>query len=154
MRGLSTLRESQNAFEADETRLLQSMTVQESIRQWLALQHAFEPQLQQTAALFAPERQAVLTQLQLRLRRLAEWQGQLCLAPAGPTQGVEATVDGIRATHSGNPAGFAVRRHRKNPSAELFIFGQEKIAETVRLCKVNLAIYGLAATSARATHTM
>ncbi len=74
MRELSVLRESQAAFEADETRLLQSMTIQESIRQWLALQRAFEPQLQQTAALFAPERQAALAQLQLRLHRLAEWQ--------------------------------------------------------------------------------
>ncbi len=76
MRELSALRASQDAFEADETRLLQSMTVQESVRQWLALQRAFEPQLQQTAALFAPERQAALAQLQLRLHRLVEWQGR------------------------------------------------------------------------------
>lgn len=76
MRKLSVLRESQEAFRADETRLLQSMTIQESVHQWLALQLAFEPQLQQTAALFASERQAALAQLQLRLRRLAEWQGR------------------------------------------------------------------------------
>ena len=74
MRELRALRESQAAFEVEEMRLLQSMTIQESIRQWLALQLAFEPQLQQTAALFAPERQAALAQLQRRLRRLAEWQ--------------------------------------------------------------------------------
>jgi hypothetical protein len=76
VRELSVLRESQDAFEAEETRLLQSMTVQESVQQWLALQRVFEPQLRQTAALFASERQAALAQLQHRLRRLAEWQGQ------------------------------------------------------------------------------
>lgn len=75
MRGLSTLREPP-AFEAEETRLLQSMTIQESVRQWLALQLAFDPQLQQTADLFAAERQAALAELQLRLHRLAEWQRQ------------------------------------------------------------------------------
>ena len=66
MRELSALRESPDTFEADETRLLQRMTIQESVSQWLALQRAFEPQLQQTAVLFAPERQAALAQLQLR----------------------------------------------------------------------------------------
>jgi len=51
VRELGALRENQDAFQADETRLLQSMTIQESIHQWLALQLAFESQLQQTAAL-------------------------------------------------------------------------------------------------------
>ena len=74
MRELSALRAGQDAFEADEMRLLQSMTTQESVQHWLALQLAFEPQLQQTATLFAPERQAALAQLQRQLRRLAEWQ--------------------------------------------------------------------------------
>ncbi len=36
-----------------------------------------------------------------------------------------------------------VENHRKNPSAEISIYGQEKIAETVRLCKMNLAVHGL-----------
>jgi type I restriction enzyme M protein len=40
-------------------------------------------------------------------------------------------------------AGF-VSRHKKNPSAEISVFGQEKVAETVRLCKMNLAVHGLA----------
>jgi type I restriction enzyme M protein len=40
-------------------------------------------------------------------------------------------------------AAFAAR-HGKDPSADLSIFGQEKVAETVRLCKMNLAIHGLA----------
>ncbi len=37
-----------------------------------------------------------------------------------------------------------VEEHKKNPSAELSVFGQEKVAETVRLGKMNLAVHGLA----------
>jgi len=37
-----------------------------------------------------------------------------------------------------------VERHKRNPSTEISIYGQEKIAETVRLCKMNLAVHGLA----------
>lgn len=37
-----------------------------------------------------------------------------------------------------------VRRHRANPSSEISIYGQERVAETVRLCKMNLAVHGLA----------
>ncbi|GAB6061173.1 type I restriction-modification system subunit M [Desulfonatronum parangueonense] len=36
-----------------------------------------------------------------------------------------------------------VEEHKKNPSAELSVFGQEKVAETVRLGKMNLAVHGL-----------
>ncbi len=36
-----------------------------------------------------------------------------------------------------------VENHRKNPNAELSIYGQEKTTETVRLCKMNLAVHGL-----------
>jgi type I restriction enzyme M protein len=36
-----------------------------------------------------------------------------------------------------------VSNHRKNPSAEISIFGQERVAETIRLCKMNLAVHGL-----------
>jgi type I restriction enzyme M protein len=36
-----------------------------------------------------------------------------------------------------------VESHRKNPNAELSLFGQEKTTETVRLCKMNLAVHGL-----------
>ena len=34
--------------------------------------------------------------------------------------------------------------HKKNPGAELSVYGQEKVAETVRLGKMNLAVHGLA----------
>ena len=37
-----------------------------------------------------------------------------------------------------------VEEHKKNPSAEISIYGQERVAETVRLCKMNLAVHGLA----------
>jgi len=37
-----------------------------------------------------------------------------------------------------------VAEHRKKPSAEISIYGQERVAETVRLNKMNLAVHGLA----------
>ncbi len=52
MRDLSTLQENWAAIEVEETRLLRALSVQESVRQWLILQYTFEPQLQQTAALY------------------------------------------------------------------------------------------------------
>jgi type I restriction enzyme M protein len=36
-----------------------------------------------------------------------------------------------------------VERHKKRPSSEIMVYGQEKVAETVRLCKMNLAVHGL-----------
>jgi len=36
-----------------------------------------------------------------------------------------------------------VERHKENPNAEIMIYGQEKTAETVRLCKMNCAVHGL-----------
>ncbi len=36
-----------------------------------------------------------------------------------------------------------VAEHQKNPAAELAIFGVEKIDETGRLCRMNLAVHGL-----------
>ncbi len=36
-----------------------------------------------------------------------------------------------------------VANHRRNPSAEISIFGQERVVETIRLCKMNLAVHGL-----------
>jgi hypothetical protein len=73
---LRALRQDSETMEAEETRLLRRMTVQESLRQWLMIQVAFEPQLQATEALFAEERRAALAELQARLARLAEWQAR------------------------------------------------------------------------------
>jgi type I restriction enzyme M protein len=36
-----------------------------------------------------------------------------------------------------------VEEHRKNPAAELAIHGQEKVADTIKLCRMNLAVHGL-----------
>ena len=36
-----------------------------------------------------------------------------------------------------------VQNHRADPSNEISIYGQERTAETVRLCKMNLAVHGL-----------
>jgi type I restriction enzyme M protein len=36
-----------------------------------------------------------------------------------------------------------VQRHQRNPNEEFSVYGQEKTLETVRLCKMNLAVHGL-----------
>ena len=36
-----------------------------------------------------------------------------------------------------------VEEHRRDPTADLSVFGQERVAETVRLAKMNLAVHGL-----------
>lgn len=36
-----------------------------------------------------------------------------------------------------------VLNHKKNPNEEISIFGQERVYETIRLCKMNLAVHGL-----------
>ncbi|GAB4175181.1 MAG: class I SAM-dependent DNA methyltransferase [Roseiflexaceae bacterium] len=36
-----------------------------------------------------------------------------------------------------------VKRHQKEPGTEISIYGQEKVAETTRLCRMNLAVHGL-----------
>jgi type I restriction enzyme M protein len=36
-----------------------------------------------------------------------------------------------------------VENHKKNPSSEIGIYGEERVAETIRLCKMNLAVHGL-----------
>ena len=36
-----------------------------------------------------------------------------------------------------------VLNHKKNPNEEISIFGQERVVETIRLCKMNLAVHGL-----------
>ena len=67
---LSRVRDGWDEVEAEETRLLRQMTAQESLRHYLALQRAFEPQLQQTEELFRAERLAYLEELQRRLAAL------------------------------------------------------------------------------------
>ena len=57
------MHEGWDEIETEETRLLRQMTLQEGMRHYLALQQAFEPQLQQTEALFRAERAAYLEEL-------------------------------------------------------------------------------------------
>ena len=48
MSDLSILREGRDLIQKEETRLLRAITVQESLKQWIRMQRAFEWQLQQT----------------------------------------------------------------------------------------------------------
>ena len=36
-----------------------------------------------------------------------------------------------------------VKRHQRNPNAEISLYGQEKVAETIRLSRMSLAVHGL-----------
>lgn len=67
---LRILRDGFDALHREETLSLRAMTIEESIRQWVELQKAFERQLQQTEALFAQDRFDALVELQARLQRL------------------------------------------------------------------------------------
>lgn len=40
-------------------------------------------------------------------------------------------------------SGNFVKRHNRNPSAEISLYGQEKVAETIRLSRMSLAVHGL-----------
>lgn len=40
-------------------------------------------------------------------------------------------------------SGAFVEHHQKLPAKEISIYGQERVAETIRLCKMNLAVHGL-----------
>ncbi len=76
MRDLSTLRDGWEEVEAFETQLLREMTLEQSLAAQVALQIEFEPQLQETDALFRPDREAALIELQKRLFRFADWYRQ------------------------------------------------------------------------------
>ena len=36
-----------------------------------------------------------------------------------------------------------VEEHQRNPTSEISIFGKERVEETIRLAKMNLAVHGL-----------
>lgn len=73
MRGLSAARSGWDRIEEEETRLLREMTPEEGARHWLRLQEAFAGQLDETEALFGPERRSSLTEFQARLYKLKLW---------------------------------------------------------------------------------
>lgn len=72
-----------------------------------------------------------------------------------PTSAVKLIVEIIQPYHGRifDPAGGSggmfvqsarfVGNHHRNPSAEIMVYGQERVAETVRLCRMNLAVHGL-----------
>lgn len=72
MRDLKKYLENRDVLQTEETRLLRSTTIQQSLQQWLRLQKAFEWQLQQTAPIFEAERRAALIALQTRLQHLVD----------------------------------------------------------------------------------
>lgn len=69
---LSRVRDGWREVEAEKTRLLTQMSIQDSLRHLLALQRAFEPHLRQTEPLFRADRLAYLEDLQRRLAQLDE----------------------------------------------------------------------------------
>ncbi|MEK7327282.1 MAG: nucleotidyltransferase [Chloroflexota bacterium] len=62
-------------IEAEETRLLREMTVEQGIHDYLALRREFQPMLEETESIFRLERDAHSIQLQQRLWKLNEWKG-------------------------------------------------------------------------------
>jgi hypothetical protein len=70
----SALRITQDSEELEKLLPLKELTPQDSARQWLVLQQAFEGQLKDTEAIFAGDRREALVELQRHLKKLAEWQ--------------------------------------------------------------------------------
>ncbi len=72
MRKLSEARQGWEAVEAEETRLLREMTMEESLAIYAKLQRAWEPQLRTTESEFRAARYEAMAALQQRLRKLDE----------------------------------------------------------------------------------
>ena len=53
------MRDGWDEIEAEKTRLLRRMTVEESLDNFIALQRTFEPKLQQAESLFRAERRGI-----------------------------------------------------------------------------------------------
>jgi hypothetical protein len=76
MNELKTLRQGWAEKEAEEAKLSSDLTIQERAKQFFALYQTFSTQLEETQALFGPERRVHLAKLQQRLQQLAKWQEQ------------------------------------------------------------------------------
>ncbi len=59
-----------SAIEVEETRILRNLTIAESVKQYVALRHEFEPWLQSTTSLFAQARNDAIITLQQRLTQI------------------------------------------------------------------------------------
>jgi type I restriction enzyme M protein len=89
------------------------------------------------------------------LGKFADAEGQRAGEFFTPTSIVKLIVDVIEPYHGriydpacGSGGMFVqsanfIQEHQENPSEEISIYGQEKTAQTVRLCKMNLAVHGL-----------
>ena len=75
MKELSQVRDGWAELEAIETRLLRELSIEDGVRQVLALQRGFEAQLQETEALFRHARNEALVALQARLAMLSRGNG-------------------------------------------------------------------------------
>jgi hypothetical protein len=73
MRSLNTHREGWDEIERQRRALDQDLTVEESVRVYLSLYDALGPMMEETEEHFRPEREAYLTEMQTRLRRLDDW---------------------------------------------------------------------------------
>ncbi|MGB0386209.1 MAG: hypothetical protein ACPGWR_15480 [Ardenticatenaceae bacterium] len=71
---LRSLREGWDEVRKIEAELMQPLTIQESVRQYVELYETFLPHLEETEPIFRPLREAHLIEIQKRLQRLAEWQ--------------------------------------------------------------------------------
>lgn len=74
MQPLASLRNVWKLVQEEEIKLSSSLTIQESVDQFLALYRTFAPDLKKTESLFRPDREAYLSEFQHRLQRIAEWQ--------------------------------------------------------------------------------
>lgn len=70
MKALSQVRDGWAELEVVETRLLRDLSIEDGVRQVLALQRGFEAQLQQTEAVFRQPRSQTLIEMQARLATL------------------------------------------------------------------------------------
>lgn len=73
VRKLSEVRAGWEAIEAEETRLLREMTIEQSLAIYAKLQRAWEAQLRATESEFRGPRLGYLKQLQERLAKLEQW---------------------------------------------------------------------------------
>ena len=73
MQDLSTLRTRWTEIEAEETRLLREMTIAEGLRIYAMPYDAFASRFRAEEQAYRDEREAMLTERQRRLGRLAQW---------------------------------------------------------------------------------
>ncbi len=76
MRELKTLREGWDEVAREERRSAAQFTIEQSVSIYLALCRDMAPQMEETEEIFRRDREAYLTELQSRLRRLNDFRQQ------------------------------------------------------------------------------